>query len=338
MFKGTAYRRLIIAGLLFILILLVGTIGYKIIKPEISLFDGFYMTVITVSTIGFSEIIDFHNNIPGRVFTVFIAFVGIGLLTYLFTNVAALVIEGEINQRLKKRRMEKLANKLKNHYIICGVGSVGENIADELYKTHRDFIFADIDGDRIGELWKKYKNVPGLTGDCTQDDFLNALGVKQAKGIFIATGSDNINIVVCVTAKDMNPAIRVIAECKESKHIKKLERVGADKVISSSFIGGLRMASEMVRPTVTTFLDVMMRDQELNLRVEEVNISEKFSSKNLNELSLQDFDNTLLLAIKEGQNWVFNPKPNHLLKKKSVLVFMTTGIEHEKLVKHFGMD
>ncbi len=328
-------KRLRITGMAFGAIITIGTVGFKLIGGEnASFFDGFYMTAITITTIGYNEVIVLDNL--GRAYAVFIAFTGIGILTYFLTNMASLFIEGDLVKSRKRSQMEKKVSKMEGHYIVCGAGRVGSNIAQELLKTDREFVIADIDEDKVKLADELYEDVPCLLGDCTDDDFLLQLGVDRALGIFVTTGSDNINLVICVTARQLNYNIRIVAQSKDINHVTKMKKVGADKVVSPSFIGGLRMASEMVRPTVTNFLDEMLRSQNTPLRIEEIGIPGELAGSPLSEFNLADFDQTLILAIKEGDQWVYNPKMSYLLQKNSRLIVMTTPKEREAIQKRFG--
>ena len=324
-------KRLKRSGIAFLAVIFVGTCGYKLIVEGISWFDGLYMTFLTVTTIGFSEVINLDENTMGRVFTIFIAICGIGILTFSFSNLAALVIETNFSESFKKKKQELRIQKMKDHYIICGASKVGIHIAEELETTMRNFIICDIDENSIKEIKIKYKFGEKVVGDCTDEDFLTKVGILQAKGIFVTTRNDHKNIIVCLTARQLNGNLRIISHVNEPESNKKLHLVGADKVISPSYIGGLRMASEMVRPTVTNFLDEMLRDRNLNLRIEELIVPNSFHKKRIEDLPLKNLDHTLLLAIKEKGTWKYNPSTNYILSKDIALILMTTPEELKEM-------
>ena len=304
-------------------ILAVGTIGYRLIGGEqYSLLDCFYMTFITIATIGFSEIVDLSGHPEGRVFTVFVAFAGIAAMTYLTSTVTAFLIEGRINEALWRRRMDKHIHKLKNHYIICGIGRVGRNVAHELTTTHHTYVVVDEDLHAIEVHLEKFPGHVYIHGDASEDDVLQKAHIETARGVFAVTGDDSKNLVISLTAKQLNPAVRVVARCHEIRNTEKMRKAGADAIVSPDFTGGLRIASAMIRPHVVTFLDRMLKSDE-NLRVEEVIVAAGFTERTVGQLDLPD-RNHILLALREDDHWVFNPDAAHVLRAGMTLVIMAT--------------
>lgn len=331
------YKKFLWAGFFLFSILMLGTVGYWFIGGKnYSMLDCLYMTVITIATIGFNEVIDLSGNPIGRVFTILIAFSGIGALTYILSNFTAFIVEGELNETFRRRMMEKIIKKLKNHYIVCGVEGVGIHIINELHDTKRDFVIVDLEIGKIEKALHDFKDSIYIVGDPTDNETLIRAGIKEAKGLFASSNDDNHNLVISLTAKQLNPDIRVIASCNEHKNVEKLKRAGADSVVSPTYIGGLRMASEMVRPTVVSFLNIMMRDREKNLRVEEVEVPEYFAGKTLSDLNLKKHPNILLLAVRTVDDWLFNPPDNCPVEKGDFLIFMTTPEERFELEKIFS--
>lgn len=321
-------KRIRIAGLIFLSILGIGVIGFGIISDG-QWFDSFYMTAITISTIGFREVIDLGDSNWAKMFTIFIAFSGIGIITYLFSNLAALFIEGDISKSFYRRNMLKKIEKLNGHYIICGCGRVGRNIALELFQTERKFIMTDLSE----EVLEKFKHeVPDsilISGDGTDDDFLESIGISKAAGLFATANDDNTNLVICITARQLNPNVKIISRINDIAHSRKIRRAGANKIISPNFIGGRRMASEMLRPAVTSFMDDMMRSSQFGLRMEEIVVTDKFDGKTIKELPLQGCEKTILLAIKDNDDWVYNPNEKVAVKFGNRLIVMTTPKERQ---------
>lgn len=338
---GTIYSqiftRFIRTGIFLAAVLSAGTMGYWLIGGKnYSLVDCLYMTFITITTIGYGEIIEMSGNPAGRIFTIFVAISGISIMTYILSNLTAFMVEGDLSKAFRRRKMEKMIKRLGDHYIVCGVDSVGFYILGELAATRRPHVMVDIDKRAIEEVLETFPDGIYIEGDATDSDTLVAAGVAQAKGLFAVTGDDNQNLVISLTAKQINPDVKVVASCKDLKNTDKLKKAGADAVVSPTSIGGLRMASEMVRSTVVSFLDTMLRDKETNLRIEEVAVPATFAGRTVVDLDLGRFPHILLLAIKTDGGWVYNPPPGHTIKLDDTLVFMTTPQERKELEKIFS--
>ena len=328
------YRRFAWAGAILIAIILIGTVGYWFIGgKQYSFVDTLYMTVITITTIGFAEIIDLSGNVAGRIFTIFIAISGVGVMAYIFTNITALVVEGELTESFRRRRMEKIAGKSTDHYILCGLGSVGFYIANELYATKRPHVIVDVNKKNIERSLESLHDAVFIEGDATDSETLLKAGVEKATGLFAATGDDNQNMVVTLTAKQLNPKLKVVARCSDMRNSEKMKKAGADAVVSPTAIGGLRMASEMVRPTVVSFLDIMLRDKDKNLRVEELPVPQSLVGQPISALNLKRFSHALLLAVKTRDDWVYNPPESYVIDQKNTLVFMATPEGRDELAK-----
>ncbi len=169
-----------------------------------------------------------------------------------------------------------------------------------------------------------------IEGDATDDNTLLKAAITKAKGLFAVTGDDNQNLVICVTAKQLNPNIRVVAECNEMRNGEKMKKAGADSVVSPNLIGGLRMASEMIRPTVVSFLDIMLRDKEKNLRIEEVSVPPSFAEKPISALDIKKYPSLLLLAVKTKDDLIYNPSDDYIIRYDNTLIFMTTPEERRR--------
>jgi len=317
------YRRLLYPGAGFVLILLIGTIGYRAIGgAQTSIVDALYMTFITVATIGYSEIIDLSHSPGGRIFTMAIATAGILNFTFMMSATTALIVEGDINEALRRRRMQARIDKLVNHFIVCGIGRVGSNVAHELSVTERPYVIIDVAQHKIDEYRERYPDVMYLHGDGSEDDLLRRAGIERAAGVFAITGEDSKNLVVTLSAKQLNPRVRVVARCHEVNYIEKIRKVGADAIVSPDFTGGMRIASSMVRPNVVSFLDEMLRADK-SLRVEEVLVPQGFAGRPIGRLGLGSVD-YVLMAVRSGDEWVFSPQHDFELRAGHTLIVMTT--------------
>ncbi len=326
------YDRFVISGILLVVIIVTGTIGYRLLAGnQYTLFDGFYMTLITISTIGYGEIVDLSDNPPGRVFTIFIALSGIGVLFYILSNFTAFFVEGEVTESFRRRKMEKMIARLKNHYIVCGIGIVGCHIVNELNATKRPLVIIESESENIEKLPDELKDQFIIEGSATDDKILLEAGIEDAKGLFAVTTDDHHNLVISLTARYLNSEIKIVACCNELKNMEKIKKGGADSVVSPNFIGGLRMASEMIRPEVVTFLDTMLRDKDKNLRIEELPVPDDYAGKTISTLNLKKFHHILLLAVKAKTDWVYAPSDDYIIEKGDTMIFMATQEERNEL-------
>jgi voltage-gated potassium channel len=325
-------RKALIAGGLLALVLGVGTAVYKHIGGEqATLVDSLYMVVITIATIGYGEIIDLSHSPGGRIFTMFLSFTGVGIMTYIMMSLTAFVVEGELNEAFRRRKMEKRIEKLRDHYIVCGADGVGTHVARELLATQRPYIVVDVDREKIDRLHGGEDGPAFVVGDATDNETLEKAGIKRAHGLFAVTGDDNQNLVISLSARQLNPKIRVVARCEDARNSEKMHRAGADSAVSPTRIGGLRIASEMLRPAVVSFLDVMLRHEDLALRIEELAVPEPMVGRQLATLNLHRFRKLLLLAVRTGDGWTYNPQRDYVMQAGETLVFMGSPEERVQL-------
>ena len=317
-------RNLLFSLAALLLVLLIGTVGYRILGgPHYSWMDCFYMTFITIATIGYGEIVDVTRYEYGRLFTVFIGVAGIGVMGYVLSTLTAFMLESDLSESRRRKKMLQRIAQLKNHYIICGVGLVGCNVAHELTLTGRHCVIIDADMETIQRYLDNHPGQLYLLGDATDNDVLLAAGVMRARGVFAVAHDDSQNLVISLSAKQLNPDLRVVARCHDLKNAEKTRRAGADEIVSPDFTGGLRIVSAMVRPHVVSFLDDMLKSEE-SLRMEEITIPMALSHKPLTVLYHGNKD-CLVLAIKNAEKgWLFNPPVQHIVQGGDVLMVMTS--------------
>jgi voltage-gated potassium channel len=312
----------------------VGTIGYRIIGgPQYSLLDCFYMTFITIATIGYAEVVDVSHSPAGRIFTMLIATIGIGLVYYMLAKMTMFLVAGEINVVLRRRKMLKRIGALDQHYIVCGIGRVGSNVAHELSITDRPYVVIDTDLPNIERHRERYPEAMWIQGDASEDELLQMAGIDKAAGVFAVTGDDSKNLVITLSAKQLNPRPRVVARCHEINYIEKIRKVGADAIVSPDFTGGMRIVSSMVRPQVVNFLDEMLRSDN-KLRVEEVRVPGGAPERTLAALGMghREF---IMLAVRSGGNWHFNPESSYTVRPGDTLITMATPHGRRLLEKVF---
>jgi voltage-gated potassium channel len=297
-------------------ILLVGVLGYHFIERW-SFFDALYMTIITLATVGYGE--THPLSTAGRVFTMFLIMGGMGIILYGLTEITTFIVEGEMSGILRRRRMNQKINKLSKHYILCGLGNTGYYVLEELLRTRRPAVVVEKDLTKVNRLAEK--GIFVIEGDATSDASLDSAGIRRAEGLIAALPTDRDNLFVVITARGLNPTLRIIAEIDEVSSRDKFLRSGASAAISSDFIGGLRMVSEMVRPETTSFLDTMLRDSSA-LRVEDVRLDaeSRFANKPLSSCDIFAKAGVLVLSVKQGDSFRFNPPPNTVLNAGDTLV------------------
>jgi voltage-gated potassium channel len=323
LFRSRHFSGLLSGALLLLLVVLVGTLGYRYIgHPTATWIDSFYMTFITISTIGYGEVVDLSTHPYGRLFTVFIAVIGIGSLSYLFSTLVALLIDTDLNTALRGKRMEKQITQLTGHYIVCGIGRVGSNVALELDKTRRAFVIIESNRTALDEWLEHHPDSLYLHEDAADDEALHRAGVERAAGVFAVTGDDSHNLMVALSVKMINPKVRVVVRLHDIRNTKKARRAGADEIVSPDFTGGMRIASAMVRPHVVNFMDKMLASEE-NLRVEEVIVPSGFPSSPLAQLIPKSRE-YLLMATHEHGQWRFNPPDDHPVKAGDAIVILAS--------------
>jgi voltage-gated potassium channel len=319
-------KRILTSLAIFAAVILVGAAGFKILGGrEWSLLDALYMTVITIATIGYGEVHDLGANPAARIFGLVFIILSLGTIAYAVSSITAFVIEGELKNLLGRRKMDKAIAKLKGHYIICGGDETAQTIVRELRLTKRSFVVVDPSAERI-ERMAEAGPLPSIQGDPAEDGVLVKAGIERAKGIFLCLATDEANLFAAITARSLNPGLRISAKGIDVRSEAKMKKAGADYVVAPAFIGGMRMVSEMVRPAVVTFLDMMLRDREKGLRVEEMAVptGSRLIGKTVSQAKIGERTGALLVALRreESRDYDFNPGPDVRLKKGDILILM----------------
>lgn len=315
-----AFRQPLLAA---VLIGLIGAVGYRNLSAGTATWvDCAYMTWITVTTIGYGEVIDLSQNPGGRIFTMVIGTAGIANFGYFMTKLTVFIVESSLDEVLRRRKMQDRIQHMKDHYIVCGIGRVGSNVVHELASTGRPLVAIDESAESIANYRERHPGVLALHGDARDEDLLGAAGIAHARGLFAITGDDGTNLLITLSAKQLNPAARVVARCHDVRNIEKLRRLGADAIVSPDFTGGMRIAASMLRPTVVGFLDEMLRSDE-KLRVEEVHVPPAFTPRRLGD-AVPASPDYIVLAVRSAQGWHFNPRADFTLACGNTLVAMAT--------------
>ncbi len=340
--ESVALRKLIISGVLMMSMFAIGIFGYYFIglftdHDNWSILDCAYMTVITLSTVGYGEVISAEEPLF-KFFTIFVILFGMGTTVFFTSTVTAFIVEGNLQSMVWRRKMEKQLAKMKDHIIVCGAGETGGHIIQELMKTNTPTVVIDTNEERLKTAYNRYNdNLPYIVGDAADDQNLIQAGIMRAVGLISACTDDKDNLFIIISARQLNPKLRIITKAVAKNSESKLLSAGADKVVTGTFISGMRMASEMLRPTVVTFLDKMLRTHDSTLRVEEVTIppESRYAGKTIMEMEIRKKVGLAVMAVfdPDQKEYVFNPEANFKLKEGHVLVCMGEMDSFHKLRK-----
>ncbi|MBM9512523.1 TrkA family potassium uptake protein [Desulfogranum marinum] len=314
-------RKALIISSLFLLLLVVGTIGYMLFENT-SFWGGMYLTIITVFTVGYGDIVPIHPT--GKVFTVFLVITSVSFVMYTFSKITETMIEGEIRGLFRRRKMKQHVARLQDHYLVCGFGRIGKEICKILQENKRQFVVIDNDPEVVQEI--EELNYLAYEGEAADDDVLLTAGIKKAKGLISVVSTDADNLYITLTARGLNPELYILTRSSGAGGVQtKLMRAGASKVISPYAIGARRMAHLVVRPTVTDFIDLTMRAGELDLLMEELRVSSSspLIGKNLIESEIRKKYDVIVVAIKrEDGTMLFNPKPSTCIYAEDILIVL----------------
>lgn len=279
------------------------------------------MVVITLSTAGYREVGEFGT--AERLFTMTLLVTGVGAALYTFTVTLEALVEGTITQTIGRRRMERRIGRMNRHVVVCGWGRVGSAVTGQIKARDEDVVLVDLDADRM-----RGADCPHIVGDATQDDVLRSAGVERARVLIAALATDADNLFITLSAKAINPGIFVIARARMPGSEDKLLRAGADRVVNPQELGGARMAAFAVQPNVAEFLDVVVHEEGLEFRLEELVVPDgsPLVGSTLRESHLRDRTGALVLAIRRanGGEFVTNPEPSTTLDAGAVLIAIGT--------------
>jgi len=325
------FKRLIPPVIILVVIATVGVTGYTLIEGW-SLLEAAYMLVITLFTVGFGEV---HPlSAAGKVLTMLIIVSGVGTAIYAVGQIGEIIVEGQIFGYRRRKRMERKIREMKDHYIICGFGRVGHQVAEEFEAAKRPYVVIDTKTETADEL--EPKGIPYVVGDVTSDKNLEEAGIKKAKGLIASADSDTANVFVTLAARALNPEIYVVARAGDVDAGEKLKMAGANRVISPYFISGRRMAALAIRPVASDFLDMVMHGEHLEFSLREITIPDRspMIDKSLADAEIRQKSGATVLAIRKPDGG-FNLQPLAMSKieKGDILVVIGTQEQLELLEK-----
>lgn len=332
-------KRLLVGFLVLVGVVWGGATGYWWIGDgRWSFHDCLYMTVITLTTVGYGETLEGMDKVQyARDFTMVLLLFGTGAIVYFASTITAFIVEGDLKNVLFASRMKKRMKRMKDHVVVCGAGSTGRNVIEEMLKVGIPVIAIDVDEHELREIADDYPKAEFtyLVGDATDDEVMEAANLATARGLVAALSSDKDNLYLVVSARQGNPGLRIVARCAEVSHVEKLKRSGADAVVSPNFIGGMRMVSEMIRPAVVRFLDDMLRDKRAAFRIEEVKLGQKAGELGgtLREARIRERFGMTVLAVSASDTsaWTYNPDAGIAIGPGMTLVVLGSAEQVAKL-------
>ncbi|WP_017872562.1 NAD-binding protein [Candidatus Caldatribacterium saccharofermentans] len=316
-------RQLFILGGLILALVFGGSLGYVFIEKW-PFFDALYMTVITLTTVGFQEVRPLSP--AGRIFTIGIVGSGVLTVTYGVSSLVRLLSEGKFGEYWRRQEVKRMLKTIKGHFIICGCGVVGSEVVEYFVRSRVPYVVIEKDRGKIERAMLLHPDLLFLEGDATQEEILKEAGIERARGLLALVGSDPENVYITLTARHLNPHLRIVARAIVPESVEILRRAGADYVICPQKIGALRLAAAALRPHASFFLDLLLRSETLDLTIEEIEIQPQspLCGKTLGEANLPEEFGVLVVAIRDREkgNFLFNPKGNTRLGPHDTLIVL----------------
>jgi voltage-gated potassium channel len=325
------FRKLLPAIIILTAIVLIGIIGYELIE-QWNLLDSTYMVITTLFTVGFQEVRPLSPS--GKIFTMFMIVGGVGSAIYAAGQAVEIIVEGEMSGYRKRRRMDKKISEMKNHYIICGFGRVGHQVAHAFEASRIRYVVIDSKKETLEEL--EMKDVPNIIGDATSDSVLLEAGILSATGLIACSDSDIANVYVTLSARVLNPGLNIVARAGYKDTEKKLIMAGANRVISPYFISGIRMAALATQPVASDFLDLVTHGGQIDFKLYEVPVPESspLIHTSIAEADIRTKSGALILAVRKSDNtFDLQPQAASMIEKGDILVVIGTQVQFEALEK-----
>jgi voltage-gated potassium channel len=326
-----AYYKFFIPVIILNSLLVIGTVGYMLID-NYSFLDAFYMTVITVATVGYGEVQPLSDT--GRLFTAFLIITSFGTFAYAVSYITKFVVDGELNQFFKSQRLNTAVEKLSEHVIICGYGRNGRQAAHVLKKHNKRFVVIEKESELTTQITHKFSDLV-LTGDASQDEILLKAGIMKAKALITTLPSDSANLFIVLTARHLNPKLTIVSRASDDGSDTKLKIAGANNVIMPDKVGGAHMASLLLKPDVMEFLDYITVQSGDTINLEEISldaISEKLRNRTLRELELRNKSGANIIGYKTAEGvYIVNPGADTIIMPHSKIFVLGDPDQIRKL-------
>ena len=326
------------AGLLGV-IFLFGTFGYYVIgEGEYDLLTCAYMTIITLTSVGFTEAIEVTGHQDRVIFTMVLVILGMGVMLYFVSTLTAFIVDGDLRDILNMRRMKKNIGELEGHYIVAGLGDTGQYVLREMVQQKQPVLLIERDYEQYSIVTADYEEeLPYVIGDATEDHVLLEAGIGRAAGVVFSLGNDRDNLFATLTARGLNEDITIVTRGEKSQSEQKFKHAGATSVIFTNQLGGMRMAAEVLRPEVTSFLELMMQDHGETRRIEELDIPVRspFIGAKLRQVPLRKHTDALVIAVHDvvEDDYTFNPGPDLVFSEGNRLIVLALLKDIPKIEK-----
>ena len=317
-----------------IVLLIIGTMGYYYIE-QLSFIDSLYLTSSTITTVGYGDIHPISTG--GKIFSLFIMFGGIGIVLYTLTFIMNFIVEGELKNIYGGRKMEASLKKLKNHYIICGYGNVGERIAKRLRESKKfDIVVIEKNKQTCDKI--KLTNIPYIDGDATDEKILIEAGITNAKGLVTSILDDAENVYIVITARSLNPNLHIVARGSSDKVREKLYRIGANRVIMPDDIGARIMAESLTRPYIIDFMDSVTEEGDINTEFISVKIGKdsKVKDQTIKETKLGETYGAFIMYVKRGDKYLNSPRAETKIEDGDVLTMRVPKEFEKEILEYLG--
>jgi voltage-gated potassium channel len=327
----TVRRRFIVLALIPATLVAIGTFGYWVLEKDYSLFDALYMTVITITTVGYGEI-PTPLSTAGRVFTIFLLLGGVFTLFYTASELIRTVISGEVQLLMGRELMARNLASLKDHLIVCGYGRMGKFVCREFSRQDIPFVIIDVEPELMAGF-----NLPGgiaLVGDSTSDEILRKAGVERARALVAVLPSDADNLYITMSARLLNAKLFIVARAETEEAEQKLLRAGADRVVAPYAIGGNKVTQAVLRPTVLDFIELATKTEHLELQIEQVEVraGSQLAGANLTSSRLRQDLGLIIVAIKKKHGaMIYTPAPETVMEVGDILVALGKKSQMEQL-------
>lgn len=333
-------RRFALAGLYFLAVFVVGTVGYKLVE-EWRWLEAFYMSVTTVTSVGFMEVRPLSPI--GRTFTMVLIALGVTGLGIWWALTTALIVELDLGGVLRRRKIMRTIEALNNHFIVCGVGRMGRVVAAEMVQAGHPFVVVENNPDRVALLLDSFPDILVIEGDATREQTLHNARVEKALGLAACLADDADNLLVCITARSLNSKLTTVARAYNEESVEKLRRAGADHVVSPNFTGGIRMAFSLLRPHVVNFLDCVTTEAGIELRLEQATIPHEshLVGQSLAEAKIPQRTGLVVLALRrQGRAGppLYNPGPETRLEAGDVMIVLGRSEQVQQLRDYAGVE